>query len=1125
MSRFRPARASPPLKHAPAVPAVVLAHDLLNESRSSTVSVPELTGLTSEEVDFIDAVIERAPATATTFLTVFKAYNDILQERGLDPQNEVVYYGKLLKLGTLRGKNWGEKWEAIKRQEGYGPSSGGGSGRTTRVARTTPASSRIATRLSTGLKKDKPEDTLTLHSHLDDIDSVLAEPVSASAITIPSYLDTPRPVHRPSSPSFTPTAPNSLGLQMEFPSMQSNARHAPRSSSIRPPLWNDNASEVTGMTAVSSSTIPPSYGAAVRESASFRYGGFGTPRPQSKIAPGRAVSPSPISRLTTPRQETIRTEERRKSVINEDDAWLKIREAQDIKEADRFREERLVERCWEVWKQGYQWIITTNEQISQARDTLILRLAFSRWRHRCTTNRELHQKVSVLDNTRRLKFALNLWKDKYKEKKQADWRDSMRARMKTVRERREAKLMKDAWAKWRQSFRSHLSEQHYSERLAIRFFGHWKKRLMQLDELDAAAEHFIYSCEERYIEKCWDVWRRGVDLRKMEKAMTQQVSLRIVGQAVDVWRNRLQQHRVADEFYDIAVLKSALKSWKAARDRIRALERRASKHVARQDDVLTRAVLRVWKAHERGRLLERVRTTRLLKQAWAIWKRRIRNQKGLEDLALAFSMRSSSTLTSSLQSWHEVFVSHRNAQSFAIHYHSAQLQYKMLLTWRLQLRTKLRLAKQAKIAQKLFVQKRFSNKWRMALKQKQLGSKLQGFETRLIQQYFLEWLQLAEQQRRRKVAAEIIQQRVNMRIMTNALTYWTNRVVDIKDRELQVSQKKDGKILSSAFKKWKALCIRHVEELSLMESYQDVKREENMRRMFYRWLTAARHARHRRLYLQQKEDELKLTFAAAAWDKWRERFQDIRLQPLADGFLAQRQKNLMFRAFGIWHSKTRSLPAVRFHAYHAKLKAWQIWRNTMPRALRAKRAREFNRQSVISRVFNKWQKAYKTKIELKAVARARYLRLPTAAPRQVLDHSRPTQQTVRPLFLSRPVRSPSPTEPATSARSAPALSRTHLARGGIASLLNRRSVSPERPKLSTRGGSTTRPASPTNSQSSLGLHTRNKNPSRTGAFGSTASAGDIGRSTLWQELRGIQLRSRPLSDISRSKDPIDERPD
>ena len=93
-------------------------------------------------------------------------------------------------------------------------------------------------------------------------------------------------------------------------------------------------------------------------------------------------------------------------------------------------------------------------------------------------------------------------------------------------------------------------------------------------------------------------------------------------------------------------------------------------------------------------------------------------------------------------------------------------------------------------------------------------------------------------------------------------------------------------LLSAAFAKWKALCIRHVEELSLMESYQDVKREgkssehdrqryliifsslflELVKRMFVRWLNSARKARHRRLVLQQKEEEMKLAVIASAWD-------------------------------------------------------------------------------------------------------------------------------------------------------------------------------------------------------------------------------------------------------------------
>jgi len=60
------------------------------------------------------------------------------------------------------------------------------------------------------------------------------------------------------------------------------------------------------------------------------------------------------------------------------------------------------------------------------------------------------------------------------------------------------------------------------------------------------------------------------------------------------------------------------------------MERRADKHLARQDDVLVRAVTRVWKARERGKLLERVRDLRLLKNVWSTWQERIRELRHLQ---------------------------------------------------------------------------------------------------------------------------------------------------------------------------------------------------------------------------------------------------------------------------------------------------------------------------------------------------------------------------------------------------------------------------------------------------------------------------------------------------------------
>lgn len=115
MSSFQPTRASPPLR------SIKPIHDFrgppsidFSVISSSTVVVPELLNLTADDIEFIEAVIKRAGPFATTFPLVFKAYNDVLKERDMDA-GEVKYYGKLLKLGTMKGKNWGEKWEAVQK--------------------------------------------------------------------------------------------------------------------------------------------------------------------------------------------------------------------------------------------------------------------------------------------------------------------------------------------------------------------------------------------------------------------------------------------------------------------------------------------------------------------------------------------------------------------------------------------------------------------------------------------------------------------------------------------------------------------------------------------------------------------------------------------------------------------------------------------------------------------------------------------------------------------------------------------------------------------------------------------------------------------------------------------------
>lgn len=138
-----------------------------------------------------------------------------------------------------------------------------------------------------------------------------------------------------------------------------------------------------------------------------------------------------------------------------------------------------------------------------------------------------------------MKNAMEAWRAKLREKKQVQWREDMRARMKTVRDHRDLKLKKDAWAKWRQSHRSHLAEQHYSEKLVLRFYTKWRKKLGKLDRLDNAGDQLARSRGSSQVEKCWILWKHAMEMKKAERATTERVGLRILTTAIDMWRKRL----------------------------------------------------------------------------------------------------------------------------------------------------------------------------------------------------------------------------------------------------------------------------------------------------------------------------------------------------------------------------------------------------------------------------------------------------------------------------------------------------------------------------------------------------------------------------------------------------------
>lgn len=115
----------------------------------------------------------------------------------------------------------------------------------------------------------------------------------------------------------------------------------------------------------------------------------------------------------------------------------------------------------------------------------------------------------------------------------------MRLKMKLVRQTHETKVLKDAWAKWRQLYQSRLSEQHHKEWIVRRSLRVWRMRLKAVEGMEGRAELFEGRREEGVIIRAWDMWRRGAELRVMEGAIANRVAKRMARNVLKVWKKQM----------------------------------------------------------------------------------------------------------------------------------------------------------------------------------------------------------------------------------------------------------------------------------------------------------------------------------------------------------------------------------------------------------------------------------------------------------------------------------------------------------------------------------------------------------------------------------------------------------
>lgn len=345
MLHFEPSRSSTP-------PRVRLAssHRSNTTLTSTASSTLPLSALTEEHIDVLDDIISRTPH-ATTFLAVFNAYKEVLQERGINEEDDVIYYGFLLKLGVVKGKDWDTRWNTVKGEvRGSADRSG---------IRDVWDSSGFPDH-SHDLEGEEG-----IASHIDEtprpFSGGLYKRVSVPARSsrtsthhvLPSDADNFRtPVVRSPKGKFS-TQRSSFPAHLPSPTSDSEASYV----DPKRHMWvgSDDATEPDDDNDYHRDSMAPSYQT------------FATSIPSSSLnpVPKLASIPDPKHPLQVPiskqppdplQLKPVLLSKRERGV-NGHDFW----DVENMeRDADGFYEEALTRRYWTVWRSGVEWIFVRN---------------------------------------------------------------------------------------------------------------------------------------------------------------------------------------------------------------------------------------------------------------------------------------------------------------------------------------------------------------------------------------------------------------------------------------------------------------------------------------------------------------------------------------------------------------------------------------------------------------------------------------------------------------------------------------------------------------------------------------------------------------------------------------------
>ncbi|PWN37600.1 uncharacterized protein FA14DRAFT_159575 [Meira miltonrushii] len=963
-------------------------------SNSSTSLSSAFLHLTKKQVQFFDHVIDLLPENATDFSQLKKAYNlarqDVQSILGtqVDQQTDTALWDALLRLTHIRARTWAQRWDAVRTSLGLQPlnvSEDDTSEQSSIEAddendstkrffqdkqrprswhanrvRETPnemgqgSSSTVMESPAASRLQRHQSDRIVNQNELEQLRARMAA-LTAQASTLASSLKNPSeaevvPVNRPSilvkQMGRTPVANRDRKLRF---------------------AKSEERFDISKATTVESASDEDDK-RTLKEPSKTR-------DVASSSTPVKRRFDEVVARSRLERDAARRAAEAQQEAENE--AQL----SHLYRQADAMYAMTVQNRCFSWWLTLHRKRQSRLQSAVQERNTSLQQKAFQSWKAKADNHRKKQNSAVKIDVVRCKLRAWRTWIRRLKEerkKQREEKRMELRGAFEVIRSRMEHRIVSETFAKWRISWMEVRATRFRSEHLLRGAMSLWTIQTWQTSSLREKEQQIVGKQSQTLIRLAFTRWTQAYkthNLLEVAQSFDRQLTLRTF---FERWSHAKAEqaifHRkeaLADRWRQRRIKQKVWMKWSKKTVTIMTQQEEAIQFENKLAQKRISTFFHFWLLREREQLFQRITSARILTRSITTWHdKMITMKESLREREMkVVAMQKQHLLQRTFSIWRDTTFKIVSAQELAARGDRRKLLSEALAAWKRVNEKRMVDERKAVSVNVVNTQRRFLNLWIARRREAKLERWTEEHRQTTLRETLSLWLARTKEKRRESLAVGMLRSKMEKRVRAEVLRIWTERVIERKSAYMEAAEARDGLLIQRAWSAWMQACIKHEDQLNLSNSFRDVKQEEWLRRLFNKWVNAARAERIRREKMEQFLMQRRRKILENVFEVWYDRFAESSLHEIELKALLQRQDAVKNDIFARWKAKTRSLPAIQLDHARIKSNAFYIWRDRLPLAKLQRQAVTHDRIQMEAKAFNHWRQMAKAKRAFRAAAR------------------------------------------------------------------------------------------------------------------------------------------------------------